>query len=75
MTDATSRVHYFEEQFLRTQDYVDEQAYHVAARRRHNIAHNVCIHVVPHFGGVLMTMSPSRKRKPIHRALSNTTFR
>jgi hypothetical protein len=41
MTDATSRVHYFEEQFLRTQDFVDEQAYHVAARRRHNIAHHV----------------------------------
>ena len=41
MSDATSRVHYFEDQFLRTQDFVDEQAYHVAARRRHNIAHHV----------------------------------
>src|SRR3954470_16823526 len=34
-----------------------------------------CIHVVPHFGGVLMTMSPSRKRNPSHRALSATTDR
>src|SRR5918996_2171724 len=41
MSDATARVHYFEDQFLRTQDFVDEQAYHVASRRRHNIAHHV----------------------------------
>lgn len=35
-----SRVNYFERQFLRTQDFTDEQAYHVAMRRRHNIAHH-----------------------------------
>ena len=41
MSDNTiARVHYFEGQFLRTQDFVDEQAYHVAMRRRHNIAHH-----------------------------------
>src|SRR3954454_14554013 len=34
-----------------------------------------CIHVVPHFGGVLMTMSPLRKRNPSHRELSATTDR
>lgn len=38
--NSISRVHYFEGQFLRTQDFVDEQAYHVAMRRRHNIAHH-----------------------------------
>jgi hypothetical protein len=37
MSDAISRVHYFDQQFLRTQEFVDEQAYHVAMRRRHNI--------------------------------------
>ena len=35
-----ARVHYFEGQFLRKQDFVDEQAYHVAMHRRHNIAHH-----------------------------------
>jgi len=39
-----------------------------------SIAHSVCIHVVPHFGGVLITMSPSRNRNPAHRALSYTGF-
>ena len=34
------RVQYFERQYLRTQDFTDEQAYHVAMRRRHNIAHH-----------------------------------
>ena len=32
-----ARVHYFKEQFLRRQDFADEQAYQVALRRRHNI--------------------------------------
>ena len=32
-----TRVNYFERQFLRTQDFVDEQSYHVSMRRRHNI--------------------------------------
>jgi hypothetical protein len=36
----TSRVHYFKGQFLRTADFADEQAYHLAMRRRHNIAHH-----------------------------------
>lgn len=41
MSDKSiSRVHYFEGQFLRTQDFNDEQAYHVAMHRRHNIAHH-----------------------------------
>lgn len=38
--DSIARVSYFERQFLRTQDFVDEQAYHLAMRRRHNIAHH-----------------------------------
>lgn len=38
--NSISRTHYFEGQFLRTQDFVDEQAYHVAMRRRHNISHH-----------------------------------
>jgi hypothetical protein len=41
MSDSRSRVHYFDDQFLRTDDFTAEQAYHVAARRRHNIAHHV----------------------------------
>lgn len=41
MSDAVSRVNYFGEQFLRTQEFVDEQAYHVAMRRRHNIGQHV----------------------------------
>jgi hypothetical protein len=38
--NGIARVHYFERQFLRTQDFTDEQAYHLAMRRRHNIAHH-----------------------------------
>ena len=38
--NGIARVHYFERQVLRTQDFTDEQAYHVAMRRRHNIAHH-----------------------------------
>lgn len=37
-SETIARVNYFERQFLRTQDFTDEQAYHIAARRRHNIA-------------------------------------
>jgi hypothetical protein len=37
MTDDVARVHYFARQFLRTQDFTDEQDYHLAAHRRHNI--------------------------------------
>ena len=32
----------------------------------------ICVHVVPHFGGVLMMMSPGRSSKPSQRLLSNT---
>ncbi len=35
-----SRVNYFDRQFLRRQDFADEQQYHLAMRRRHNIAHH-----------------------------------
>ncbi|MDH6143542.1 MULTISPECIES: hypothetical protein [Kitasatospora] len=36
--DRIVRVRYFDRQFLRPQDFTDEQAYHVAMRRRHNVA-------------------------------------
>ena len=32
----------------------------------------ICVHVVPHLGGVLMTMSSGRNAKPSQRALSKT---
>jgi hypothetical protein len=35
----------------------------------------ICIHVVPHLGGVLMMTSSGRKTKPSHRALSKTRAR
>jgi hypothetical protein len=38
--ESIARVHYFTGQFLRPQDFTDEQGYHVAMRRRHNIAHH-----------------------------------
>jgi hypothetical protein len=42
MSDQTiTRVRYFDRQFLRTQDFVDEQAYHLALRRRHDISHHI----------------------------------
>jgi hypothetical protein len=36
-TDRIVRVRYFTQQFLRTQDFTDEQAYHLAMLQRHNI--------------------------------------
>ena len=33
----------------------------------------ICVHVVPHFGGVLMTMSSGRNAKPSQRALSKSS--
>jgi hypothetical protein len=33
-------------------------------------AHIICVHVVPHLGAVLMTMSPGRNSKASQRALS-----
>jgi hypothetical protein len=38
--EIEARVHYFEGQFLRPQDFTDEQDYHLAHHRRHNIAHH-----------------------------------
>jgi hypothetical protein len=38
--DRVVRVHYFPQQFLRTEDFTEEQAYHLRMRRRHNIAHH-----------------------------------
>ena len=38
--NGRARVHYFQGQFLRTQDFSDEQAYHLALHRRHQIAHH-----------------------------------
>ena len=38
--DSVVRVHYYDKQFLRVQDFADEQAYHVAMRRRHNVANH-----------------------------------
>lgn len=34
------RVHYFPRQYLRVNEFADEQAYHLAMRRRHNIGHH-----------------------------------
>jgi hypothetical protein len=39
--EATARVQYFSHQYLRTQDFVAEQAYHLAMRRRHNIGQHI----------------------------------
>jgi hypothetical protein len=33
-------------------------------------AHSICVQVVPHFGGVLMTTSPGRNVNPSQRPLS-----
>ena len=42
MTDQrVMRVNYYERQFLRAQDFSDEQAYHIGMRRRHNLAHHI----------------------------------
>src|SRR5437588_11310594 len=38
-------------------------------------AHSICIHVVPHLGGVEITMSSGRNGKPSQRALSATSER
>ncbi len=46
-----------------------------SAESKISSAHRVCIQVVPHLGGVLMTMSPARNSKPDHRSLSATSER
>ncbi len=38
MSDVVTRDNYYDRQFLRPEDFTDEQAYHVAMRRDHNIA-------------------------------------
>src|SRR4051794_36475062 len=43
--NSITRVQYYERQFLRTQDFNDEQAYHLAMHRRHNIG--------PHTWGIV----------------------
>ena len=35
-----SRVNYIDGQYLRRQDFADEQSYQLALRRRHNIGHH-----------------------------------
>jgi hypothetical protein len=35
---SIERVNYFDRQFLRVEDFTDEQGYHIAMRRRHNVA-------------------------------------
>jgi len=37
---SSARVKYFNGQHLRLEDFQDEQAYHIAMRRRHNISHH-----------------------------------
>ncbi len=39
-SSTPARVNYFDKQFLRLQEFTDEQGYQVALRRRHNIAHH-----------------------------------
>ncbi|MCK5712331.1 MAG: hypothetical protein KAI25_06425, partial [Hyphomicrobiaceae bacterium] len=36
MEDITKRMNYFDRQFLRANDFQDEQEYHIDRRRRHN---------------------------------------
>ena len=38
---VVARVNYFDRQFLRTQDFVDDQAYYLAMQRRHRIAEHI----------------------------------
>jgi hypothetical protein len=40
MSSDIARVHYFDRQYLRLDEFVDEQAYHLVAHRRHNLAHH-----------------------------------
>ena len=37
-------------------------------------AHIICVHVVPHLAGVLITMSSGRNSNPSQRSLSKTRF-
>jgi hypothetical protein len=37
---SIERLNYFDRQFLRVEDFADEQSYQIAMRRRHNISHH-----------------------------------
>jgi len=37
---SIERVNYFDRQYLHLEDFTDEQRYHIAMRRRHNISHH-----------------------------------
>jgi hypothetical protein len=37
---SVERVNYFDRQYLRVQEFTDEQAYQISMRRRHNISHH-----------------------------------
>jgi hypothetical protein len=37
---SIERVNYFDRQFLRVEDFTDEQGYQIAMRRRHNLSHH-----------------------------------
>jgi hypothetical protein len=39
--NSIARVNYYDRQFLQTQDFSDEQAYHLAMHRRHNIGGHI----------------------------------
>jgi hypothetical protein len=43
-----------------------------AGPSKRSSAHNIWVQVVPHFFGVLTTMSPGRNSNPSQRALSST---
>jgi len=55
-SDDTARVRYFPGQFLRTPDFTDEQRYHIAMRRRHNIGH----HTMGIVTGLAITLQDGR---------------
>lgn len=55
-SDEVSRVRYFAGQFLRTPDFTDEQQYHIAMRRRHNVGH----HSAGIVAGLRITMQDDR---------------
>ncbi|GAA4606549.1 hypothetical protein GCM10023107_77050 [Actinoplanes octamycinicus] len=46
-----------------------------AGVRKISRAQIICIQVVPHFDGALITMSPGRSAKPCHRVLSFNPWR
>ncbi|MCP4658127.1 MAG: hypothetical protein GY856_22175 [bacterium] len=55
--DGAVRLQYFEGQFLRKQDFTDEQDYHLAMRRRHNLGQ--------HGWGIVRGLEPAVKEKTL----------